>query len=355
MFKKVSILLMLASLLLVALPAAAQDGSSEYEFSDGTTITVPEGWTLDEVESDPEGFARYTNDEVTLEVVLFSTELQAAFGLPEDAGIPELIDLILSDNEAPVDYEIETIELEDAEIFSAAYVDEDEANLIYGIALDSGAFLLANFMGTADGIDAADVLEGVLLSATDTTPDGLSGLFGGDGEGDPDEPVLVPLEDLLGVLPTIDAIETYEFSDATIMRYPAFWTLTPSEDVPDLIEFTFDDGQVFGDLYTVDNIETLELEAIEDVMAFSYIPFDPEFEYDPEAITVAALNDVPVYFYRYVDGGTNGTQMAVELPNGSILVMDAFLAEPESSTEAIVFAILVDAAGESTLFDSVSN
>jgi hypothetical protein len=154
--------------------------------------------------------------------------------------------------------------------------------------------------------------------------------------------------------PRIITTSSVVFSDGTRLRFPANWDATFNEDVRDLAVLAVDTALIYADLYRAFDFQDLELSGVGAVMAYSYVPFSAQGAFDARAVQAFTPegSDITIRYWRYVDGGFSGTQMAAQLPNGSILVLDAFDVEPNSMTEAAAFAMLLDAAGDASLLEA---
>ncbi|PJF43795.1 MAG: hypothetical protein CUN55_07240 [Phototrophicales bacterium] len=139
-----------------------------------------------------------------------------------------------------------------------------------------------------------------------------------------------------------------EFSEGSILRYPLKYEL---DDVSaeDTARIDARNGSFFIYLFTLAERDTYNLETPTDAIQYIADGVDGFVIDASEAIPVET-NGVTVMWLRYEDGNFPGTLQAVELPNGSIVVIDAYGAFYNSEYEAVALAMLSDMVLDNTSF-----
>lgn len=353
--------LVLVATPLTGLPAIIGQSNPTYVFSTGLTITVPTGWSLD---ANP-----LNRDELTLvrrnsqvDLLFISAQQQIARGL--DSELTTLLQAafpnVIGDNEISAS-DIRRTALANGRIVFQYNTDAQSDTVIYASFTQTNAvlFAVAEGEGTESSVAALQVLQSMdepALTPVPTRTPGVTVLPPTSTPRPTPTPTATPRPSIARndgtpfelPTPAIITLSSIEYNDGTRLRYPANWRAQLSEAVRDLAIFEVGTAIIYADLYLPFDFEDLSLSGVGAVMAYSYVPFSAQGAFDASAVAQFAPDNstVRIFYWRYVDGGFSGTQLAAELPNGAILVMDAFDVEPNTELEAVVFAMLFDAAGD---------
>ena len=368
--------LLLCGLLVMAAPLRAQDEGRTYTFTDRSSINIPDGWQIDAnpFSRDTVSFLQNGN---AIHIALTTPEIQEQLG--DYANVEALLAGVVRAQGYANGVEFDAVEqgtlTDDSTVFIYTYTDGDTTRRLSVVVLESGSVMSALPVGT--GVTLGLVADFILVSApgvaidlnaSPPTPAPLptrvptSVAADTDSSANTDDtPISEATEAATDTATTlalppirIEGIFGHVFTDGTLLVFPAAWDFQESSVTRDLVIMQADTSYIYADLYRTSDRDELNLSSIIDVMAFSFTPFSPDFAFDGNAVEIVQVGDAEnaVYYWRYVDDGYAGTLMAVILENGSVLVMDAFDVEPRSEREAIAFAILLDAAGNSSLMDA---
>lgn len=366
-------------------PTATAQEERTYTFSTGLTVQVPSGWQLD---ADPlaRNYVLLTNGEQLLAVQLLTVAEQAELATPGD--IAGLMPAVFP--EALGEIVIATVNLREQRVAADRVVQRyayGRSGVVYASATRSGDILFVlnprsnprndtavlglyasmQEPGTADAhatpaegnsMATAAPLQTATPPTTPTTPDRATPTREPTPTRTPSPtPSVARTDDTPFALPTprIVTLSSHRFSEGTRLRYPAGWSLTVNAQVRDLVVFEIGTALLYADLYREFDFLDLGLSGVGAVMDYSYVPYSADAGFDATAVRTFSPpgSNATLRYWRYIDGGFSGTQLAAELPNGSILVMDAFDVAPNSDTEAIAFAMLLDAAGDASLLQAM--
>jgi hypothetical protein len=355
------LLVVVVALALTTATTHAQSADSQtFTFPDGTVVTLPEGWGLVESASTETSFM--LSREVSFITVTHFAAADLAELEGDDPALAAMQALFTFGDGAALDATtVEVIEVNGAGVLRFEFTDLATTTLLFGAELDNGTVLVMTGLprGTLDPVENATLA--MLVSVP---------LNGGRAPLPPDvdpadavpatpyfptpEGEFADLIDVIGPLPTVLALSDTDFSDGTELRFPLGWEINRVPDVPDFIEFRVGGGQLFVDLYIPADMDELGVETMQELMARSYIPFDDTaFVYDPAEIWTVTYDERHLFFYRYEDGYP-GTQMAIGLDNGSVLIIDTWNVPPQDPAETLAFAMLLDAAGATELLDAAA-
>lgn len=144
----------------------------------------------------------------------------------------------------------------------------------------------------------------------------------------------------------------YEFSDGTVLRYPATYQLALPEgddDTPDAVELRANRADIFVTLFSAEQRVEHGLISPLDAMqhyAESVDGLDVDFAPTLEIIS----NEHTVTWVRYDDEGVVGTLQAADVPSGAVVVVDGYGAFHGSDFEAVALAIVADMASANAAF-----
>lgn len=147
-------------------------------------------------------------------------------------------------------------------------------------------------------------------------------------------------------------LESLTFSDGSVLRYPIDYDLVPVDDPdasPDDVQLDARNASFYISLYTADEATELGLETALDAMQ-SVIDNVDGWDLDATESIEVMTNGVAVRWLRYEDQNFPGTLQAVELPNGSFVVIDAYGAFYNGMYEAVALAMLSDMVLENESF-----
>lgn len=149
--------------------------------------------------------------------------------------------------------------------------------------------------------------------------------------------------------PTEADLLSHALSDGTVIRYPADFELVP---LPDASRIRLDGpgGSYFIEVLGVGVQVATRVNEPLAAIALTYVPVEDGFVLPLETALDLTSNGVDVTWLRYIDDGYPGTIQAAVMPNGSIVVIDAYGAFAGSTDEGIALAILTDAALGNTSF-----
>lgn len=139
-------------------------------------------------------------------------------------------------------------------------------------------------------------------------------------------------------------LDSFTFPEGTTIRFPGDYAVVTLENQYE-VNLELEDHPVtyYVDVFSADEIADTPINDIPDALDLSIFPVDESATLDYDAALDIQSNNVGVYFLRYEDDGFPGAIAAAYLPNGSILIVDAYGAYAGSAGEGIAIAMVTDA------------